>query len=592
MPTPQNIQRAFFGSTQWFIRRRFLIDAFVVLALLIVFALTYIPQMAWGSWGDDSPGYIYTAGQIYKGEDLVVQDALVQEGLMTFGNEKQARFLAPTHHTILSPDGWVASKYPIGLPGLLAFTGKIIDAFGYDGLTYMYILNPLLAVLVIILTYLVCIVWLPFGYIYNRSIGIISAISLGLIDLFSSYAVSQPMRDIPSTAFLLVAFLALGVLRLYKERNPQLKRSMDHIVSYLTVVLFAVSLGIAVNVRETSIVVVTVLCFAFWYVTRGELAARLRFIAMSVFILALLPLILSSIDINVHRAAFDDQAKTSIELTSNFDHIESLSISNIFNNQGKFRPGIGGAKQYSDVMKDFSLWPAFMLSAFIGFIVLYRSKRRDFALISLAWFTVVFLLFAMWINPYARYIMPLIPIVAIFSASGVVMGLVVVQRWFNLSYVSAAALTLVVFASLFAAWRPMLTTEQSDILNRTLTNKAISSADLAEIISLPEVLGADSNTIIYMQGQWKAGISEMIMTHADIRVIREPSPAAQKPPLHDLAEFLQRLANEQTVYLWYDNSANEDEAALRELLSLEPASKLQFTFQSDVELLRVLPTNQ
>ena len=122
--------------------------------------------------------------------------------------------MAPTHHDIIAPDGWIASKYPIGLGWLMYLTAIVVNS---DELIYLVV--PVLATGTVLLTYLLALVWIKDNAATKRVIGIFAALSVGLASLFFNYAVSQPMRDIPALFFFVGAAVLLGVVLNHKLNN-------------------------------------------------------------------------------------------------------------------------------------------------------------------------------------------------------------------------------------------------------------------------------------------------------------------------------------------------------------------------------------
>ena len=97
-----------------------LIGGVIIAAIVLLFGIIYFDDHAWGTWGDDSAGYIYLAGRMIQDKPLVYHDDLAQMGFDFFGDEKLARWLTPTHHEFINQEGWIASKYPVGASLLLA----------------------------------------------------------------------------------------------------------------------------------------------------------------------------------------------------------------------------------------------------------------------------------------------------------------------------------------------------------------------------------------------------------------------------------------------------------------------------------------
>lgn len=554
-------------------------DVTVGLLLSVAFGFLYITNHAWGSWGDDSPGYIYTAGQLLHGENLVSQDPLVRAAMLHFESEPQSRFVAPTHHEIISPDGWIASRYPIGLGALMYFVSAI---FKNDELIYVVV--PVLAVGVVILTYILALLLADTNPAYKRVIGIMSAVSVGLANLFANYAVSQPMREIPSMFFFMLAFIAILI---------SLRETQARWLTWSSLILGGLAYGYSVNIRETSGVLLLPILILFFYGVKKvdyKRYIKLFSIFMVAVILAGSLSIWNSVMITAHKEKFREKDISSIAITSNFDHVRSLNFQNLYNNQGKFRPGVGGVNQYWSIMQQFSNWPPFLFMALVGLGLLW-SKHRRFAIFLGTWFLTIFLLFSAWINPYPRYILPLLPAVAIASSIGTIASLQLLKKYFALTRTLWSIVAIALVGSFFVTLQPSLADRQQHITEDEHVYKALTYQDLEQTRTLAKTVTESQSTqkpaLLLMLGEWKAGMSEMVMTHATVRSIRFPRKDKERPPMDTFLDFLKQLNETNELYLWYDASANADEQKLRTLLNLEPIATYDFSFQSGVELYKI-----
>lgn len=557
------------------LKRWIIIDVIVASLLGLLFGLLFFTQHAWGSWGDDSPGYIYTAGQFIKGETLVVQDDLVKSALDKFGDEKLARFAAPTHHTIISPSGWMASKYPIGLSWLMYIAAAVTQN---DEIIYSVV--PMCAVLVVLATYFFTLVWLKQNPALKRACALMASLSVGFASLFANYAVSQPMRDIPALLFFLLSGITLGIVLNYSPSK--------HWSKYVLIVVSGLLFGFGMNIRETNILLLLPLCIV-WFLNgtkteRKKILYQIIVFMVSVMIAFSLSL-WNSYTITLHKEKFRQHDITSIAITSNIDHIQSLSITNIYNNQGKFKPGIGGAQQYWNIMQQFSYWPPFILFALIGIVALFK-KQPQLAWLLSTWSGTVFILFSMWINPYPRYILALLPAVAIASAYGTIATLELLKRILQLTRWQWATLTIALIVSFFVALQPSLAEQREYIINQQYVNKAIARSDLHMLKQLANDLPDSENPpLLIMLGSWKPGISETIMTHSSgLRVIRFPSLPQEQPPIDQLADFIKDSGQTYDVYIWYDITANRAEQDFLKYFQLTPWKSYVFTFEEGVQI--------
>ena len=153
----------------------------------------YLDDHAWGAWGDDSPGYLFLAGQMLRGEPNVYQDALAARGLDFFGDEKLARWLTPTHHQFINTRGVLASKYPVGLSLVMYWTATLLSN---DEAIYLVV--PVLGAVNLALMYLLGLLLFR-TYRYRHLVSGIAAAAMGVSNLYYDYAIAQPMREIPSS---------------------------------------------------------------------------------------------------------------------------------------------------------------------------------------------------------------------------------------------------------------------------------------------------------------------------------------------------------------------------------------------------------
>src|SRR3990167_1347334 len=396
---------------------------FIIAALILFFGFLFFSNRAFGSCGDDSPGYIYLTHKIFFNKPLVYQDALVERGLDFFHKPARADFLAPRHHTIISPDGFVASIYPVGLSFLMVipvlFTGNLDD---------IYFVLPFFAVATLVLVYGIAYI-LVRRWRYSFLIAFLSALALGLSTLYENYGISQPMREIPSIFFLLLALWFLLLLKEYTPKKP---------VFYVLLALSAISLGFSFNIRETGIILMPAFFMvglsvarSYGWTWKGFILPALVFCLFLVGTLSLT--VWNSAQISAHSVSFDSGTDAPV-LLSNIDHLESFSLRNIYDNQGKFRPGEGGIVHYWGVIQAMSPLPFWFVLVVFGCVVyMYRGSKLVGGAFIL-WAGGVILLFSMWINPYSRYILPAFPMFAFFGAVGLVSAFFLItdhirRRW-------------------------------------------------------------------------------------------------------------------------------------------------------------------
>lgn len=551
-----------------------ILDAIILVALLLISGIWFTWHHAYGAYGDDSPGYIYLAHELLTGADLVYQDALVQSALDYFGNEQYARFVAPAHHEIISPTGWVVSRYPIGLSILMAGA-----AVATGDVTSIYLVVPFLAVAVVLLTYLGAVWVLPGTAVQKRLIGLGSSIIVIGCDLFANYAVAQPMREIPSMAFVFGAFYLL----VWGLRLSNWKRI---IVLLLAGVIFAWAVGI----RETSaIVLVPMLVYGLMQTKHQWFKPALWFVIGTV--LGYSVFIAQAVDITLHKEAFRAKDVTRIAVTSNFDHIQSLAIHNLWNNQGKFKPGVGGLNQYWEVLQQFSPWVLFLPLVVVGLIYYWKRQRTWFWVLA-SWCVSVVLLFGMWVNPYARYIMPILPVVAWLSIMGLLYSWEVLTIQFRLHRLTSIGLLLLVAVSFVLSYQPTFTAQQNRLTTSETIDRELTKQDLLNLQVAMSAITTDATTtgkpaLLLMLGSTKGGLAETIMTHTDVQVIRFPNKDKEQPPYEQFTAFLEQLQQTNTLYLWYDPSVTALEQRFYNEQSLQPATTAATTFAPSISIQRI-----
>lgn len=541
------------------------VDGIIVLLLGVISGVWLTWHHAYGAYGDDSPGYIYTAHQLINGEALVQQDALVQDALAWFSYEPWARFVAPAHHEIISPEGWIASRYPIGLSVLMAGAAWLAG----DPLA-MYLVVPWLAVVVVLATYLGAVWLLPVSAPWKRVLGIGSAFVVLGSTLFFTYSVAQPMREIPALAFFLVAaFLTIKTKRWY------------------WLVIAGMAFGYSVAIRETNAILLIPLLL---YGLRG------KWIAFGVgAILIYLPFLWYAGQITQHKEVFREKDITSIAITSNIDHIRSFQLSNLWDNQGKFKPGVGGINQYWSVIRQFSPWPPFLLCILIGLIYLWKHHRPLFRLL-VSWTAVVIVLFAAWINPYPRYILPILPVLAWLSMLGALTSWqwlrcqLRLQRWASLAVIGLLAVSFI------AIYQPVFANRQEYVRtglpqDRELTNEDLVTIQAATDLILTHSVSAGQPPILLMLGETKGGLAETIMSHTNVRVIRFPNKDKEQPPEDQWLDYVRHLDETYALYLWYDPSVTVDEQRFYNQSVLTPVTTFATSFKPEIALYALTPAN-
>ncbi|MFH1537220.1 MAG: hypothetical protein ABID45_04480 [Patescibacteria group bacterium] len=571
------------------------ISIILILSITLGFGFLYFNDHAWGAWGDDSPGYLYLAGRMLQGEPLVFQDELVKKGIEHFGDERLARFLTPTHHEIISPDGWMASIYPIGFSIVMYLAAKIS---GTD--LAIYYLTPLFAVANLILIFLISNLLFKLFQIKNKFYWLFSlfaALTVGLSNLYYDYAISQPMREIPSLFFILIAvyLLLLGIRYAKTESENRYFR-----LNYFCFIASILLLGFGLNIRHTGIAFLPAFAvLLYFYLKKKELIQKnlksnlkLLIIIGVLLLIPLIPTIWNSYEISIHKEKFREKDTSGTVLVSNIDHVGSLSPVNMFDNQGKYKPGKGGLNLYWDIMSNMSLLPYFMVLVLLGIFYIWRQNKFISSFLVL-WVLGFLALFSMWINPYSRYIIPVFPALAILGSFGLYFLITdIAPKLFKNKRVGQFLALLVVLSIVFI-YSPVYTKIKQNIKEEVLINKAISKQDLLTLKEVGNQTKGEKSLLIFT-GHWQYGLSETLETHTDIRTIRMPLEQ-QKFEFDEqkVKDFFDNLFEEgYKIYFWQDSGTQAvTNDFIWEHYKIKEINKYQFSFTEEIILYELNPKN-
>ncbi|MFH0818658.1 MAG: hypothetical protein V1898_01555 [Patescibacteria group bacterium] len=573
------------------LQRFWIITIVICLILGAFFSYIYFQDHAWGTWGDDSAGYIYLWGKMDQNKDLVYQEPLTVAALKFFGNEKLARWTTPTHHEIISPSGYVASKYPIGLSQIMLLFSRLFQ----DDKAIYYVL-PLLATINLILVYLISLIFFK-DIKYKHFFSLLPAFMLGLASLYYNYAISQPMREIPSMFFLLAGYLFLLLAVEYYGSQNQKK---DKIFFYTLIILASLFAGYSLNVRETSIMILPAFLIMLFSISNRnaepqeknkniKFKIKLALLALLMLIIAYIPSFINSADITQFKEKFRAKDITSIAITSNFDHISSFSLQNVFNNQGKFRPGRGALPHYWGVMNDnLAVWPCFIVLAIIGLYSIYK-KNKWLSASLLLWILGVLIIFSLWINPYSRYILPLFPILAICGSYGLYAVCFKIVPHFFKNKRLQFLVCLIILLSLIISYLPAIIDiktnfNENEDGEEKLVFKAISENDLFSLKGLGEKIYTDNKTdkppLVVFSGTWQYGISETFEAHTGIQGIH--MPLEDKKNVFDKEQvkdfFTQEVFPNYNVYFWIDATSKSNSVDFINYFKVQPKYSYSLTF--------------
>lgn len=575
--------------------KKWIVHFLALSVICSVGSFLYFSNHAWGTWGDDSAGYIFLAGRFHQEQPLVYNDPLATEGIEFFGDYRLARWLLPTHHDFISPDGESASKYPIGLSLLMSVAASITGTS--EG---FYIVTPGLAVFNLVLMYLLIQLFLP-TYRYRSIIGMLAAFVLGFSNLYFEHAVAQPMREIPSITFLLLAalFFTFSLLQHKKE---------NRFFALFSMISAGLSFGMAVNIRETSLIILPGFLFfgLFFFWEKQTLKkyfysiSRYVFSFLIAFCIGVLPTIINSYTISKNKEAFKPRDISGVAIFSNDNHIQSLRIEHLFDNQGKFAAGEGSLPHYWQVLQNISPLPYFLLFIPIGVWFLWRKDRwgKGAAVFLLLWGLSTVFLFSLWINPYARYILPALPPLILLGAIGVYASFTSLipsfASFFSRPLLVKRVLISLVSVTIVFSYLPFIDQIKREFALEIpyMRFKAITQEDLRSLVDLGSILKSSSQEkepILLFSGEWQYGVSETFEAHTGVKAIRSPFEQARVTiPFEKSADFLKdRVLSKRYLYIWIDDSTSEqtDEWFQKQKMTL--IKEYHFSFEESVSIYKI-----
>lgn len=575
-------------------RSNILLTLVLSAVLLFGFGFVYMDDHSWGAWGDDSAGYIFLAGLMYNNHPLVYTDELAASGQAFFGDEKLARWLTPTHHQFLNTHGVIGSKYPLGMPLVL-----LVGALLYGSLEGMYLVVPLLAAVNLVLLFIFSI-QLFSEYRYRHWVGFMASIALGVADLYYDHAISQPMREIPSMTFLLLSAITLvSAVRLLRGRATSAVQKSTWLLA-LSGLFFAIGF----DIRETSAIV---LPFFFLYALRSlwekgdSIRVQLRRLAWPLigFVVALLiglaPTFYNSYILSKDKEVFKARDTSQVVLLSNIGHIETLSPKNIFDNEGKFRPGKGALPHYWEIMQQATPLPYFLVLVALGLWYCGRTSRERAWLLA-GWSVSVLVLFSLWINPYSRYILPLFPpllLLGVYGGARLFDTLIpTIFQWRWLRY----AMIGVVIVSVGVGYRPTGEALAENLRTDIHRFKAISYEDLQTLKTVSARASENvDKPVLMFSGDWQYGTSETMQAHTGIKTIRFPLDQRFTFNEQEVNTFFEQMgAQGYDLTVWLDTTSSPAFLRWFEQQRTTLLDTYTFTFEPDARLYRVeLPvTNQ
>lgn len=569
--------------------RTIIISIIVSVVLAVACSIVYFNDHAWGAWGDDSPGYIYLAGLMYQGKPLVYNDQLAAAGLEYFGDEKLARWLTPTHHQFINPRGVIASKYPIGISLVMVAAAKVL---GSDNAFYYVV--PFMAVANVVLVYLIGLLFFQHSR-YRHLIGFLAGAFMGAANLYYDYAIAQPMREIPSMFFMLVTVLATLAAVYCSPLTGPVKR-LRWAITFT--IIAGLSFGMAFNIRETSAMILpAIVLYVVWalWQKRSNVKKNVRNIApyavafACAVVIGVLPTVFNSIAISHEKEAFKARDKSDIAVLSNINHIDSLSIQNVFNSEGKFSPDSGSLPHYISILGKASPVPYFLIVVLIGIWYLWRESKPK-AVFLVLWGLGVLSIFSLWVNPYARYILPMFPAVMLLGAYGITALLEqFLPKVLKRRFVHIAA-SIAVVCTFLVAYIPTIQQIRDNLQTDIHLFKAISRSDLDTLRTLANVIRADGGerAVLMFSGEWQYGTSETLEAHTGVKTVR--FPLEQRFDFNESQTYAfieEELITNRSLYVWVDETASDELTQWFKKYDTELIQEYVFSFEEVVKIYRV-----
>jgi hypothetical protein len=592
-------------------REILLAAAFIVLTVILCLAMwkMYGERFSWGAWGDDSPGYQFLAARYVQDLPLIWEDELGKKALNFFGDYQKATWILPTHHEFIHPNGTIASKYPVGASLLLA-----AGAWVAGNPLGMYPVNPLLAGIVVVLTGILALAmfWKQDAWKWLIAVG--AMVCVAFSPIFISHAISQPMREIPSMALLLAALIVFvpTVRWLARQQRVDWKGGVGLLTSGL---LF----GLACTVRETSIMMLPAYVFfgvatvlppgkSIWKEARQRMQMLLLTSALFAFsaLIGLLPLIQNSMTISQQNEPFKARDTGQIVLLSNINHIQTISPKHLIESTGRYRPADGSLQHYWNVMNEFTKIPFFVWFAIAAVVMsLWKGWPREerIATVALAlWALGTLTIFSLWINPYSRYILPMLPVMSILSVYGMVMiadrvlkprvGVMLSGLW-----IIGCVMILATVAD--NEWTMQKRLRGAGIIEqRSITRQDAETLD-AMAVHVKQTRQSsepinEQNTIVLFSGMWQHGLSEVFWAQTGVRGSRFPTEtnpaAAAEYPISDeqAAAFVRELQlSGVEVYLWTSYDTLPTATSMLQEFSATPIYQHDYSFLPSATLYRL-----
>jgi hypothetical protein len=202
-------------------------------------------------------------------------------------------------------------------------------------------------------------------------------------------------------------------------------------------------------------------------------------------------------------------------------------------------------------------------------------------------------IFSLWINPYSRYILPLIPMVLLLAAGGWVVLLknIVAPKLGNqFVLIISALLILAVAGSAIEPLRLMKIDHAFDEYpSRSLT---VQDAKLMDDIAQAVTLQRDTQqvpaekTIVFFTSPTRFGLSEVFMAHTGVRGARLPyEPEKDQPDPAKVDAFLKQLITDgYSLYVVTPSTLSPELVEFEKRWNDESVIEIDFSFAQDSQL--------
>ena len=441
----------------------------VFIAAVAIFAVVLIAMLhnrSFGASGDDSVGYILAAENLVGGR-VVYKDEIYGTIRRELGTDVAASFL-PSHYVPADGNARVVTKYSIGFPALLAAGRALFGPMGYS------LVAPILGAIAVAATFLLCMEWFR-EESWRWPVALVAAGQVFVSPIFFSSSVSQPMSEGAVVAVSVLAFLALSVGM--RRRNVWL------------VGIAGILFGIGFLIRVPAILLILpAFALIAAYMKDSWKSARLARL-FSAFVISFL--IAASPYFAINAAATGNPL-----LSFRAGHAASLNPANLLSRAENSRiPGSGGIRQYGRVLE--SALPLGLVGTLVLAVgVMYRPLL---GVTLVLWAVPAVLFYAAWVNPYPRYIQPVLPALAIGASVGLarLLEFVLEPRMRSLApavlVMSTVVLVLLLPRIISGPWGVAALAIGSE---KQIT-KWMTQGDTQELDRLGELLGRKRTVILY-----------------------------------------------------------------------------------------------